>query len=121
MDVGGHQLRERAHPGAVARGGRQQRPLGPAFIQVFQDRQRLAHHPRAVHQGGHHVLRIEPGVLGLMLLAALAQQVHRVQLMAQPLQVEADPDPVGGAGAPIGIQPQELGHARKTSIQWAAS
>ena len=55
VDVAGDQLRQRAHALAIARGSRQQRRIGPHFVEVFEDRQRLPQHAVAMLQHRHQL------------------------------------------------------------------
>ncbi len=80
----------RAHAGASSGIGRQQRRLRPEFVQVFEDRQRLADGVAVVHQRRHQLLRIDRAVGLGMLLAAVSQQVHRHDgVVASPFRFSA--------------------------------
>ena len=52
------------------------------------------------------VLRVERVEARAVLLAAVGGQVHRHDLVRQPLQVERDAHAVGGAGPPVAVQPE---------------
>src|SRR5690606_8342657 len=110
VDVAGDHLRQRAHALAVARGRRHQRRLRPHLVQVLEDRQRLPQHALPLLQHRHQFLRVGLAEGVGVLLAAVAHQVHRDDLVRQPLQVEADAHPVRGAGAPVRIQAQPVAH-----------
>ena len=53
-----------------------------------------------------------PATLRTVLLATASHQMHRRQLVIEPLEVQGDAHAVGGARAPVGIQPQSPAHHR---------
>ncbi|KAF5300052.1 hypothetical protein FQR65_LT19406 [Abscondita terminalis] len=94
VDVAGDHLCQCACACAVACGHRQQAWQWPGFVQVFQNRQRLADDARAMQQGGHQVLGIFGHIIGVVLLAALIYQVDRDGLVGQPFQIQANTNPI---------------------------
>ncbi len=73
---------------------RQQRRLGPHFLEVLDDRQGLRQYRVAVGQYRDSGLRVEAPVLGLVLLAAA--EVHGKRQVVEPLQVERNAHPIAG-------------------------
>ena len=103
--IGHHRQRQRAHAGTARRIGRQQRRLRARLFQILENRQRLADNGSVVvlqrrqKRGG-----IDGAIRIRELLAAIAQQVHRLRLVGQPLQIERDPHPIGGRAAEVGVE-----------------
>src|SRR3546814_18670223 len=54
------------------------------------------------------LLRVDLGVLGPVLFATVAHQVHRRDVVRQALEVEADAHAIGGARAPVRMQAQPV-------------
>jgi hypothetical protein len=69
--------------------------LGIHLVQVFHDRQRLGQHPIAVKQAGDQLLRVHLLKFRRMLFATVANQMHRMRLVRQLLQVQRDTHPIG--------------------------
>jgi hypothetical protein len=116
VHVAGDDLRQGAHALAVARGGGQQRGRGPDFVQVFEDRHRLAQHALAVFEHGHQALRIAGAEFGRVLFAPVSQQVDGGQLVGQALEMEPDAHAIRRARAPVGKQPQSIVHSDATPV-----
>ena len=91
MDVAGDHLRQSAHACALTRRGRQDLPFAVInFIQVFDDRHRLADHAHAVDQYWNQFLGIEFAERRRMLLAARIDQMHGHDVVDQAFQIQRD-------------------------------
>src|SRR6476619_92810 len=62
----------------------------------------------AVLEHRHQLLRIEFGERGRVLLATVADQMHRHGLVSLTLEIERDADAIDGAGAPESVQPKHI-------------
>ena len=102
MDVAGDGLRQRPDPRPVLGRGRQQRRQRMDLVEIFDDRQRLGEGPVPGLQRRHGAERTQRAVGGLVLLAAVTQQMDRHRFIGQALQVERDAHPVGGGTAETG-------------------
>jgi hypothetical protein len=98
MDVAGDGERESAHARTLQRLARQQRHGGMAFVQVFDDGQRLRQRGAIVLEHGHLRLGAQRTEFRRKLLAAGAQQMHRHVVEFQLLEVQGDAHAVSGRG-----------------------
>ncbi|MCY1367408.1 hypothetical protein D9M69_543410 [compost metagenome] len=105
VDIAADHGRHRALAGAGCQVLGQERGERVAFFEVFDDGGGLGQHLAVVEkQAGYAALGVERLVLGLVLLAAVLQQVYRDVPDVQPLQRQGDTHPVGGGGAVIGVE-----------------
>ncbi len=76
VDVAGDAVCHGPHDRAAGEIGRQQRRIGMGFLQVLDDRERLAEHAIVVGERRHQALRIHLAIGLAVLLAAVAHEVH---------------------------------------------
>src|ERR1044071_3441003 len=114
LDTGVDDLGERARPGAQERIARQDRRIGPAFVEGLEDRPRLGQRDLVAVVVGdlerrdlaHRVL----GPVGVGVLLAL-QDVDRDVVVRQLLEPQADPYAVAGRAAPVAMEDELHGCA----------
>src|SRR5271166_1479785 len=102
MNVAGNQRNDRTNSRALPRVPRQEAGFRVAFLDPFEDGRRLNKNRAIVEsKRGHAPLRIDRAVRRFEVLAAIADEMHLRSLVSNTLQVECDPDPIGGGRTKI--------------------
>ena len=124
MDVACDCHGNRADALPIARRHGKQRWLGPGLVEVFKNGQRLPELATAMLQDGNHALRVDRAEFRPPLVAAIAQEMDRKDVVTQTLEIQADAHAIRRAGAPIRVQLQQVAHdppPRKQAVDCTGS